>query len=98
MVVLQESFSFLLKFYSYDKQVEVAEVEYPIEKGFTKIYTTTTDITFRFPNQILLSQARPNPEIRLDQYGEENGSLDFPTDTYAHSPLQPLIVKYDRPV
>jgi hypothetical protein len=65
---LQDSYSFLLKFFSYDKQCEQSEVDYPLEAGFTRIYTATVDITFRFPNQILLSLKQPEPYKSLDHY------------------------------
>ena len=55
VLVLQDSYSFLLKFFSYDKAVEITDVDYPLEAGFTRVYTATVDITFRFPNQIMLT-------------------------------------------
>lgn len=55
MLVIQDTYSFLLKFFSYDKQLEAIDVDYPLEAGFTRVYTATVDITFSFPNQIMLS-------------------------------------------
>jgi hypothetical protein len=55
MLVVQDTYSFLLKFITYDKQVEASDVDYPMEKAFTRVYTATTDITLSFINQILLS-------------------------------------------
>jgi hypothetical protein len=50
VLMLQDTYTFLLKFFSYDKQVAAIDIDYPLEAGFTRIYTATVDITFRFPN------------------------------------------------
>lgn len=100
MLVIQDTMSFLLKFFSYDKQLEAVDVDYPLETGFTRVYTATTDITFSFPNQIMLSLQQPSPFRDLKHYQEDelDHSTDFPTDTYAYTTTTPLIIKYDRPV
>ena len=72
MLVVQDTFTFLLKFFSYEKQIEEWGIDYPLETGFSRIYTTTTDITFRFPNQIMLSRIRPDPEVRIDILQNDN--------------------------
>jgi len=100
MLVIQDTYSFLLKFFSYDKQLEAIDVDYPLEAGFTRVYTATVDITFSFPNQIMLSLQQPNPHKDLGHYqnDELEHQTDFPTDTYAYTTMTPLIIKYDRPV
>lgn len=58
------------------------------------------DITFRFPNQVMLSLTKPDPFISLDAFQLENRdpNIDFPTATYAYTTMTPLIVHYDTPV
>ena len=88
----------MLKFYLYDKICAESEVDYPLEAGFTRVYTATVDITFKFPNQILLSIKDPDIFKSLDHYTNDNldHTLDFPSKTYAYTTMTPLIVTYDR--
>ena len=100
ILVIEQTYSFLLKFFSYDKQIEDCGIDYTIEPGFTRVYTASTDITFRFPNQILLSQIRPDPEVRIDtlQQDDLDHQVEFPSDTFAYSVFKPFKIEYDRPV
>ena len=51
--------------------------------------------------QVMLSQKRPPHEVRIDHIkeSEDNGVVYFlPSDTYAYTTKQPLIVQFDKEV
>ena len=48
VLVLERSFWFILKFFTYDEYT-ASGVDYPIATAFEKIYSTTESITIMFP-------------------------------------------------
>ena len=62
--VLEQQYTFILKFFMYD---EVSlQYDYPIAKSFGKIYSPTVELIVSFPHQVMLSQKRPSHEVRID--------------------------------
>jgi hypothetical protein len=47
-MVVEKQYWFMLKFYTYDNLTK--EMDYPIEKSFEKIFTTTEDLLIMFPS------------------------------------------------
>jgi hypothetical protein len=48
VMVVEKQYWFMLKFYTYDNLTK--EMDYPIEKSFEKIFTTTEDLLIMFPS------------------------------------------------
>ena len=63
------------------------DVDYLIEKSFTKIYTAQMELVVSYPMQVMLSQKRPPHEIRYDDKLEEQGVEKYyiPETTYAYT-------------
>ena len=51
--VLEQQYTFILKFFMYDA-VSI-EQDYPIAKSFGKIYSPTVELVVSFPKQVMLS-------------------------------------------
>lgn len=51
--VLEQQYTFILKFYMYD--TVSLEHDYPIAKSFGKIYSPTVELIVSFPLQVMLS-------------------------------------------
>ena len=62
--VLEQQYTFILKFFMYDEVSK--EYDYPIAKSFGKIYSPTVELVVSFPRQVMLSQKRPPHEVRID--------------------------------
>jgi len=95
--VVQDNYSFLLKFYMYDNVTD-GELDYPIASSFEKIYTTTERLVISFPNQVWLSQKRPQIEKRIDHLEETDTYYYFPEATYAYTTVENLVMAHDKPV
>ena len=90
VLVMENAMSFWIKFYLYDEVA--ADYDYPIEKSFSMTVTPSVDITVTFAYQVMLSIRRPPEEIRIDHLAEIDTSFGFPSDAYAYTALDPIII------
>ena len=74
------------------------DIDYPIAKSFSKIYSSTVELVVSFPRQVMLSQKRPAHEVRIDHIREQEEMYYLPSDTYAYASQDPFIMKFDTDV
>ncbi len=86
----------MLKYYTYDNLTK--KEDYPVEKAFEKIYSTTEDLLIMFPNQIILSQKPNLNEVSLSNIKEVGTQYEFPDGTYAYTTLDDQVYFFGKPV
>ena len=93
--VLVQQYQFILTFFSYDKVT--ADKDYTIARSFRKYYSQTIELVVSFPDQVMLSQAKPPRQVVWENVSDrDKDELSFmPSETYAYSTQQPFIMNFD---